>query len=103
MNYDTFADWIHEIYSTQAVELDCDQTQALLPAYAEGRLAGRQLDSQYKHLQTHLSHCSHCQDVYQVLYHVLELEVTEGLPEVAELLAAFGTLAAVPEPLAVAL
>lgn len=103
MNYDTFVDWIHRIYTTQENELDCDCIQTLLPAYAEARVSGRYLDSHYQRLQAHLVQCPQCQEVYQVLYHVLELEVTDGLPTVGELMAALETQPAVPEPLTFAL
>lgn len=82
LNQENFAKLIEKIYATEENELDCNQTQAYLPAYVEAEVNGRQHPSHAHMLQTHLAQCPDCMEVYAGLQYVLEVEANGDLEEI---------------------
>jgi predicted anti-sigma-YlaC factor YlaD len=79
LNPQEFADWIGRIYATREEELNCEQTQSLLPAYVEARLDEKELDWIASDIDVHLKQCPDCRETYQGLCYVAGLEA-EGDP-----------------------
>ena len=81
LNQENFTKLIEKIYATEENELDCNQTQAYLPAYIEAEVNGRPRPSHAHMLQTHLAQCPDCMETYVGLRHVLESEASGELEE----------------------
>jgi hypothetical protein len=92
LNPQEFADWLGRIYATREEELDCDQTQALLPAYADADFVKNDLDWILPDIEAHLSQCPDCAETYQGLKYVVEREAK------GELLAAEGAMTSAMSP-----
>jgi hypothetical protein len=82
LNQESFAKLIEKIYATEENELDCNQTQAYLPAYVEAEVNGRPRPSHTRMLQAHLAQCPDCMETYTGLQHVLEAEANGELLEI---------------------
>lgn len=79
-----FTRWIGRIYATEEIELDCDQIQNFLPAFVEAELYGLAFEPAPQ-VENHLLQCPHCQDIFQALYTVAELELKlAALPQPPE-------------------
>lgn len=78
-----FTNWIDRIYATKEEELDCQQTQSLLPAYVEAEFNGDHFDAASA-VEIHLYQCPDCKETYQGLYHLVRLEAKGELQSVAE-------------------
>jgi hypothetical protein len=89
LNLDQFLHWLGQIYGTTETELDCEQFQAILPAYVEHELAGSAPEERFAGVGPHLNQCPDCAEEYQGLRAVLELEAQGRLPRAEELLAQF--------------
>jgi hypothetical protein len=102
LNQENFAKTIEKIYATEENELDCNQTQAYLPAYVEAEVNGRQRPSHAHMLQVHLAQCPDCRETYVGLRHVLEAEVSGELEEISQEDQAFIAGSPTSEPMGVA-
>lgn len=71
METKAFREWIGRIYATSTDELDCDETQARLPAYVDAELQGSTPDTA---VADHLHQCSDCMEIFDGLRYVAELE-----------------------------
>lgn len=71
--------WIEQLFETEADEWSCDQLTPLLPAYAEATAEKRPFHSStaQQQIDQHLQHCPDCQELFEGLVHVLELEADE--------------------------
>jgi predicted anti-sigma-YlaC factor YlaD len=75
--------WIDRVYATKEKELDCQQTQSLLPAYVEAEFNGDHFDGA-DNVELHLYQCPDCKETYQALYHLVSLEAKGELQSVAD-------------------
>ena len=82
MNQENFTNWIENIYTTEENELDCNQTQAYLPAYVEAQVSNHPRPSHASMLQAHLAQCPDCTEIYVGLQHVLMAEASGELLEI---------------------
>lgn len=89
MEYEQFFQWVHQIYNTTEVEIDCARLQTLIPAYIDLEIAGENPAGRWPQIGLHLAQCPDCREEYDALRTVAELEAREGLPEVGEGLAPF--------------
>lgn len=97
MNRKGFARWLERIYVTAETEMDCEQLQAILPAYVEFEIAGGDPQARFPKAKAHLAQCPDCAEEYAGLRKVVDLEARGRLPQVEESLAQFDTVPA-PEP-----
>jgi hypothetical protein len=74
MEFELFHQWIHQIYTTQDEELDCNELLDTIPRYVDVEIAGGATDPQFPGVETHLGHCPQCQDLYLTLREVALLE-----------------------------
>ncbi len=86
-----FLHWLNQIYATTEPEIDCDNLQALLPAYVDFEVAGDDPGNRLAQVKAHLAQCPNCAEEYQGLRAVAELEAQGRLPTVEESLAQFET------------
>ena len=88
MEFELFHQWIHQIYTTQDEELDCNELLDTIPQYVDVEIAGGATDPHFPGVETHLGHCPQCQDLYLTLREVALLEnqqvVLEDQPVVLE-------------------
>ncbi|KAA3664192.1 MAG: hypothetical protein DWQ04_06985 [Chloroflexi bacterium] len=73
MNQKEFQSWVGGIYGTEGEALDCQELQAVLPAYVEAEIAGHPFDASItKKIETHLNHCPDCYEINDGLKFVVE-------------------------------
>ena len=96
MNEQEFARWIERIYKTSEDELACDDVQPRLAAYVDAQASSISYNGKDEKVRQHLLQCPDCQEEYEALAEVVQLEADGKLPEIAALLAAFP--APTPEP-----
>ena len=91
MNRIRFVQWLERMYATAETEMDCEQLQALLPAYVDFEIAGQDMGVRFPQAKAHLAQCQDCAEEYAGLRKVAELETRGRLPEVEESLEQFET------------
>jgi hypothetical protein len=74
MEFELFHQWIHQIYTTQDEELDCNELLDTIPRYVDVEIAGGATDPHFPGVETHLGHCPQCQDLYLTLREAALLE-----------------------------
>jgi len=84
--------WLEQIYATAEAEIDCEQLQAIVPAYVEFELAGGDPLARFPQVLAHLVQCRDCGEEYEGLRNVADLEARGRLPQVEESLAQFAEL-----------
>jgi hypothetical protein len=57
LNRKRFRRWITQVYGTAEAELDCDQTQQLLPVYVEAQTASVDQTDIFAKVRDHWAHC----------------------------------------------
>jgi len=73
LNQKEFQSWVDGIYETEEESLDCQEIQAVLPAYVEAEIAGHPFDASVtKKVETHFNQCSDCHEIYDGLKFVVE-------------------------------
>lgn len=97
MNHKQFLHWLEQIYATTPAEIDCDQFQALLPAYVDFEIAGESPGSRLPQVKAHLAQCRDCAEEYEGLRAVAKMDAEGRLPEAEEILTQFAEEPA-PEP-----
>jgi len=89
LNHPDFTEWLERIYNTAETEMDCEQLQAVLPAYVDFEIAGHEPGTHFRQAKAHLVQCPDCAEEYEGLRKVAELESQGRLPEVEESLKQF--------------
>lgn len=84
-----FAQWLRRIFATAETEIECERCQALLPAYVEIEVTGRDPAARLSQIKAHLAQCPDCAEEHQGLRAIVALESKGGLPEAEEGLAKF--------------
>ena len=74
------------IQLTQNVEIDCTTCLDRVPVYVERVLAGADAAQDMANVYLHLALCQDCQEEYEALRDVAELNVSGGLPAKSSLL-----------------
>ena len=69
-----FLQWIEQIYATKENELDCQQMQDLLPEFVEAEQNKTVPPHAAKAFHDNLKQCPDCQEVYDGLRYVVEME-----------------------------
>jgi len=92
-----FIQWLERIYATAETEVDCEQLQAILPAYVEFEIAGGDPLTHFPQALAHLGQCPDCAEEYEGLRKVAGLEARSRLPQAEESLAQFEDVPT-PEP-----
>ena len=87
MKDDLLKKLIERIYETADEEIDCDQARDLIAAYVDAQVADTTIDSLFDELRLHLDQCPDCTELYESLLQVSQLQTSDELPPVAELLA----------------
>lgn len=73
MKTEAFTDWIKQIYAAGNDMLDCDETQATLPAYVDALQAQGAIDPlAEKLIESHLANCPDCNETFDGLKFVAE-------------------------------
>ena len=73
MNQKEFQSWVNWLYETEGEAIDCQELQAILPAYVDAEIAGQPLDPMIiQKVKTYLSQCPDCREVYDGLKYVVE-------------------------------
>ena len=76
--------WINHIYATQDEEYSCDQVLPLLSEYVEQTSDSQPLGSIAALVSHHLHQCPDCQEVYEGLRYLLEVEANGELDDIEE-------------------
>lgn len=87
MKDDLLKKLIERIYKTAEEEIDCDQTRDLLAAYVDAQIAKEPLDSRFEKLRLHLDQCPDCEELFESLLHVSQIQASGELPLTDDLLA----------------
>lgn len=88
MNRNKFEQLINRIYKTADEEIDCVQAGELIAAYVDALVDQAPLESRYGDIRLHLDQCSDCEDLYESLLRIAELESADNSPTAAQLMAA---------------
>ena len=78
MERESLIQWLERLYATTETEIDCEQLQALLPAFVDFELAGGEMDERFSRIRAHLAQCPDCSEEYELLRKVAKLEA-QGL------------------------
>ncbi len=97
MNRTQLVQWLERTYATTETELDCDQLQALLPAYVDLEIAGAHPADRFPLVPAHCAQCPDCAEEYQALRQVARLDAQHRLPEIDESLSQFEVSPALKE------
>lgn len=81
-----FKRWIHNIFTTQDEEIDCEQACEALCRFVDMEISGKEAARLLPHVRQHLQQCRECEDVYSALVEIAQLEAQGELPEVDELM-----------------
>ncbi len=73
---------LRQLNITEETEIDCQQAQALLPAYVEAELDGEEVEVALHNVWTHLQHCPDCRDEYLALRRAVTVEKESEWPGV---------------------
>ncbi len=101
MDHDRLLKWLDQVFATSESEIDCDQLQAMLPAYVEFELAGSdgaEAKERAAKVRAHLAQCPDCAEEYQALKAAVGLELQGRLPGADESLSQFKTEAGAAIP-----
>ena len=74
MQFESFHQWVQQIYATRDEELDCDEFLDAIPQYVDMEIAGDAANPHLPEVEIHLGHCHHCKDLYLTLRDVALLE-----------------------------
>jgi anti-sigma factor RsiW len=85
---------INRIFATEDVELDCNRTQELLPAYVDADLIGQLSDSQFAMVAAHLAQCPDCTEDCEALRMIVAIDAQADFMELDELLASLAATTA---------
>jgi anti-sigma factor RsiW len=99
--HDRLLKWLNQVYTTTEAEIDCDQLQAMLPAYVEFELSGSdgaEAEERAAKVRAHLAQCPDCAEEYQGLKAAVALEAQGRLPSAEESLAKFEAETGAPVP-----
>ncbi len=80
LKYEQFVRWIDRIYKTADAEADCDQVRGLVAAYVDSKITDSVRDPVYAPLLLHLDQCMDCNELYESLYRIAELEAWGDMP-----------------------
>lgn len=86
LKYEQFVQWIDRLYKTRDTEADCDQVRDMIATYVDGKVVGSVQDRPYVPLLRHLDQCLDCNELYESLYLVAELEAWGDMPSAEVLL-----------------
>lgn len=92
MDRERLLTWLDQVYLTHESEIDCDQLQAMLPAYVEFELAGSdgaEAEERAAKVRAHLAQCADCAEEYRGLKAVVGLGLQGRLPSAEDSLAVF--------------
>ena len=89
MNRTQLVQWLERTYATADSELDCDQLQAILPAFVDLEIAGAHPADRFPLVPAHFAQCPDCAEEYEGLRQVARLEAQHRLPEAEESLNQF--------------
>ncbi|GEM_PF-3635244 len=67
MSTERIVQLLQQLNLTEETEIDCQQTQALLPVYVELELAGEEVEAVLHQVWIHLQHCPDCRDEHLAL------------------------------------
>jgi predicted anti-sigma-YlaC factor YlaD len=74
MRIESFHEWVHQIYTTQDEELDCDGCLESIPQLVDMEIARENVNPRFSRVEHHLSQCPHCYDFYLTLCDAALLE-----------------------------
>ena len=74
MQFESFHQWVRQIYATRDEELDCDEFLDAIPQYVDIEIAGDAANPHLPGVEIHLGHCHQCKDLYLTLRDVAMLE-----------------------------
>lgn len=86
MQEDMFRHWIHSIFATQDEEIDCGQLFEALSQFVDMEISGEDAARLLPYVQQHLDICPECEDLFEALHEIAQLEAEDRLPEVDELM-----------------
>lgn len=86
--------FLGNVLSTEDVELDCEHVMEVIARYVDVEIATGEAPRDGDGVPLHLKHCYHCEQMYQALHAIAEMEAEGSLPAVdglwSELRAALG-------------
>ncbi len=74
---------------TEEQEISCSECFDRISAYAEWELIGARPDPKMKQVAIHLEQCHACQEEYEVLRKLVEMDASHQLPDLHDLLESF--------------
>jgi hypothetical protein len=77
---------LRAIHLTQDVEIDCTTCLDRVPVYVERVLSGADATQDMPDVHVHLALCQDCQEEYEALRDLAELDASGGVPETSSLL-----------------
>lgn len=72
--------WLQNIQNTEEVEISCSECFDLVSHYVEMELSGEDAAAKMPKLKQHLDQCSTCQQEYETLHDLQQLEDMDKLP-----------------------
>jgi hypothetical protein len=85
MKRDRFERWLRNIYATQDQEISCTECFDLVSGFVELEVSGQDAAAKMPQVKQHLNQCQACQDEYEALRDLRELEEKGGLPPLDDL------------------
>jgi len=80
MKKDRYASWIHNIYHTQAEEINCSECFELVSRYVELEVTGSEPERKLPQVVQHLQQCTACREEYETLRDLRRLEEQGDAP-----------------------
>lgn len=77
--------WLRNIQNTEEVELSCSECFDLVSHFVELELAGEDASAKLPKLKQHLDQCATCQQEYETLRDLQQLENMNKLPPLDDL------------------
>lgn len=79
---DRLLEWLHRIYTTQLEEIDCDTLHDALARFVDLEISGQDAARLLPLVRQHLDQCPNCDEIYEVLLAVTQLEAQGHLMDV---------------------
>ncbi len=86
MEKETLKHWVHNIFTTQDEEIDCEQACEALDQYVSIEVLGEDAACVLPDVCQHLQQCPECAESYEALLEIACLEAAGELPETDELM-----------------
>ena len=74
MRIESFHEWVHQIYTTQDKELDCDGFLELVSQFVDTEITRENINPRFTQVEHHVNQCPHCRDLYLTLRDTAFLE-----------------------------